>query len=166
VTAPRAGVPVVVACLAAAALAMAPAPASASRSNPLRLRVTPLVGTPDTIFRVGLYAPLRLYSPPPPDRGNGSYRTVSVDAAAAPGRDCQWSLTASSERARKGERLRLTLAPEPGPSPALPLCPGLWEGTVSIASGISCDPTAGLPCPASPEFSARIARFAFVVSGS
>lgn len=126
------------------------APAAAGAST-LHLRVSPLVGEPDTVFRVGLNAPVRLFYTGPP----GRFQTMFVDAVGP----CGQFVSAVSQRARRKQRLRFALVADQ------PLCPGLWRGTVSISYGSTCDPEAG-PCSLAPSLVKTVGRFSFVVSGS
>jgi hypothetical protein len=131
------------------------------RSNPLHVRVSPLAGRPDTVFRVGLDSPAHLTSPPPGSTENTRFLILGVGAVGpAASSGCESALYAERLHARPRERLRLTLAPSPERSPPRPLCPGAWRGTISTTEGVSCFVD---PCPASPSFRRDVARFAFVV---
>jgi hypothetical protein len=148
-----------VASLAAVASLLFATPALA-RAPDVHLRVSPLVGAPDTTFRAGFNSPSRLYYRPPAGDRLGYFTSLAITATHDdPDDDCSSSLIAGTDDANRGERVRLALSAVSD----LPPCSGLYHGTVELRSGYVCDERTQV-CPASPEFARVLARFRLVVS--
>ena len=115
-----------------------------------------------TDFRVGFTAPQRAYTVPETRDRIGSYAHY-VFAASGPVADgCVSTMHTVARRARRGERVRVTLRRGAGDAP---LCEGRWHGKVTYVADVLCTPERHR-CPLAPGFVRTEGRFAFQVAGS
>lgn len=146
-------------CAAGICVLAVAAPASAS-ARPVR--VAPATGGTQTDFRVGFDAPRRAYTRPETRERLGHYQHYIV-GADGPARDgCLNRVGTTVTKARRGERVRVTLEREPA---GAPLCSGRWRGSVVFISDVLCGRYSDM-CPLAPAFTERLERFRFrVVAG-
>ena len=133
--------------LGAAVLLLCAAPALATTG--VAPRISPKVGTPKTLFRVGFTAPEAAGHEGVVER---SYR---VELVAAHGRNCTHSVGELVEQAAAGERVRLSIRGR------YKWCRGRGHGTIYQQEGPYCQQ--GQPCPLFPSTMKPIAHFAFRV---
>jgi hypothetical protein len=113
-------------------------------------RISPKIGTPKTVFRVGFTAPEAA------GHEGVVERSYSVELVAAHGRNCTHSVGEQVDKASAGERVRVSLRGR------YKWCQGRGHGTIYQQEGPYC-PDHSQPCPLFPSTSKPIARFAFRV---
>jgi hypothetical protein len=134
-----------VAVSAAVALMVTPAAAAA---KPVKARISPQAGHPDTVFRVGFTAPK------PAGKHGRVTRSYSISLELdGGGENCTSFATRFIERAKAGERVHRRFVPEGE------WCRGRWIGTVFMDASVPCDRF----CPAMPSGGTPIARFRYRV---
>jgi hypothetical protein len=127
--------------LASAAFGATPAVAQPD----LKARISPKLGDPATVFRVGFTAPKAAWP--------GVAYSVALSAS---GSGCKQDVSQDVTKAKAGERVRVRF------TPSEPWCRGRGRVLVYMHEWQPCAPPFDM-CPGSPEFSRVIARIRFSV---
>ena len=135
---------------ATAALALVATPAMAA-TKPVKARISPHGGHPDTVFRVGFSAP------EPAGRDHGVVREYFIGLGFdGDPNGCTSSASRSITKAKEGERVHRRFVPDAA------WCRGRWSGTISVDTFIPCDPGDHF-CSGMPSDQRTIARFHYAV---
>ena len=118
-------------------------------------QVTPAVGMPTTTFLVSFVSPVRTGV-----IGSIRLRYLLTAASVAPGKDCLSQISAAVPDARRGQRVRVALAPE---SLGGSWCTGSYRGIVRELQTALCPH--GALCPTYAILRGTVARFPLYVRG-
>ena len=143
--------------LATALLVAAVAAASATAAGlgpTTRVTVAPGSGTPQTRFVFSFRVPAAVGT------AGSLVRTDTFSVSGPRGGNCQWGVTRTIGRAKKGKRVKLTMRPAKGRGG---WCTGQWHGTVVEHSFIRCNPSPVRACPDLVVAPRVIASFKFRV---
>jgi hypothetical protein len=133
-----------------------PAELGVAAAKPATALVSPLVGRPTTIFTVAFRSPIRTGVV-----GNVRLRELLVATSASPRAGCLGGVRAPVPDARRGERVRVRLAPA---GLGGRWCPGVYRGRVLELQTAVCPD--GSACPTYVRLLGTAARFRLTVRGS